>query len=317
MIDWGMIEKAINKNNFDQFIQLVDNLKNIDEIINNNGDSTIHIVASLGRLDMLKYLVNKKGANFYTRNCNRMTPLHYAASNGNLDVVEYLIELGTYVDVLEANKFTPLHLAVTQGHLSVAMYLVREKGADVNALDINKYTPLHFAVHKNHQDIVVFLVENKANLDALNTKERTPLHLAVLEGQLGMIKYLVYQCIKRKIDFDFQKDNKKTLLKLAIYKGKQDCAKVLIQGMVKIGKTKPECLQGKDPSTLVPDLSKYWDSCIEEKHTQQNILDKLRKTPSDSLKSELETPKNPSTRVFAVDVMKKSPINFLTTTKKF
>ena len=53
-------------------------------------------------------------------------------------------------------------------------------------------TPLHAAIRKNHTDIAKYLVLNlKANVNLIDVLGVTPLHYAVVNGQIGMVKFLL------------------------------------------------------------------------------------------------------------------------------
>ncbi|WP_406832882.1 MULTISPECIES: RHS repeat-associated core domain-containing protein [unclassified Wolbachia] len=73
------------------------------------------------------------------RSVQSSTPLHLAASSGKLDVVKYLVDKGADVKVKDNYGETSLHSS--SGKLDVVKYLV-DKGADVNAKDNNGKTPL-------------------------------------------------------------------------------------------------------------------------------------------------------------------------------
>ena len=84
-----------------------------------------------GHLDVLKYLVDKKGAD--TRYENDIS-LRYASFNGHTDVVKYLVKRGGDIHVLDD---FPLRHAAINGHLDTVKYLV-ENGANIHA-DNEKY----------------------------------------------------------------------------------------------------------------------------------------------------------------------------------
>jgi len=58
--------------------------------------------------------------------------LHIAASKGHLDIVKYLVENGADINVKNSGQQTPLHYSCFEGHLSVVEYLI-SKGIEVNS----------------------------------------------------------------------------------------------------------------------------------------------------------------------------------------
>lgn len=81
---------------------------------------SVHEVCESGRLDILRFLVEKAegSAAFGIYNDFYRTPLIVAAAEGHLDIVDYLIGLG--VDVDEHIDGTALEVAVSNGHTAVA-----------------------------------------------------------------------------------------------------------------------------------------------------------------------------------------------------
>ena len=78
-----------------------------------------------GHLDIVKYLVEEKGA-------NKGDALRYAASIGNLELVKYLVDHGADVNAKYRDSFgvvqTALMNAAERGHTEIAKYL-KEHGA--------------------------------------------------------------------------------------------------------------------------------------------------------------------------------------------
>ncbi|HEY6438198.1 MAG TPA: ankyrin repeat domain-containing protein, partial [Ignavibacteriaceae bacterium] len=58
----------------------------------NHGPTPMHWAADKGHWDVVKYLVEEKGADVKAANKYGRTPVHWAAKNGDLDVVKYLVE---------------------------------------------------------------------------------------------------------------------------------------------------------------------------------------------------------------------------------
>jgi ankyrin repeat protein len=121
------------------------------------GTSLLSLATKNGRLDMVKFLVDK-GANLNYGSVNGTTPLMLAATNGHLDVVKFLVDKGADVNAKDHKGGTPLMAAVCEGNLDMVKFLV-EKGAEVNARGNDGETPLTLATK---QDVVEFLKQNGA-----------------------------------------------------------------------------------------------------------------------------------------------------------
>ncbi|PWW74781.1 ankyrin, partial [Tuber magnatum] len=69
------------------------------------------------------------------RNMNSRTPLHIAAEIGRVEIVRLLIEKeGANVNVIDAKKKTPLYLAARRLHTGVVGLLLADERTDVNVL---------------------------------------------------------------------------------------------------------------------------------------------------------------------------------------
>eukprot|EP00736_Rhodelphis_marinus_P001832 Rmarinus@m.18873 len=99
----------------------------------NNDQTVIHSAASSGKLPVIRYLVEERGATelVTAKDKNDWTVLHYAAANGYLDVVRYFVEeRGAAALINEKTKSnqTALVLAKNNGKTNLAEYLLG-KGA--------------------------------------------------------------------------------------------------------------------------------------------------------------------------------------------
>ena len=183
------------------------------------GLTPIHLAASLGLLDMVKFWTN-----FNSNNCNKEpksnfwnTPLHLAVNGGHLDVVKYLYnqnyEDGNYNYKLLLNKeiMSPIHVAAKMGHLDIMKFLFEKiKTPPTGPNRYNSYvsykyqvkdhwvkkdqrgwTPVHWAAKNGHQDIVEFLLttvhEKFPFSDAIR---KSSLTLAAECGHLDIVKFL-------------------------------------------------------------------------------------------------------------------------------
>jgi ankyrin repeat protein len=136
------------------------------------------------------------------------TPLHSAAKSGNLDLVKYLIEeKGADFNAPDNDGETPLHSAASWGTLDVLKYLIEEKGADFNTPDNDGETPLHSAASWGTLDVVKYLIEEKgADFNALDKCGKTPLHSAAFAAGLGKLDVVKYLKKKRRRRYFFERD---------------------------------------------------------------------------------------------------------------
>ncbi|MBQ4875029.1 MAG: ankyrin repeat domain-containing protein [Rickettsiaceae bacterium H1] len=84
---------------------------------NEHEDTYLHIAASRGNNDVMKFL-QKKGLNVNTKNKYGSTPLHHACYNAELDVIKTLVELGGDINAknrigkFKRNDSGELHYAI-------------------------------------------------------------------------------------------------------------------------------------------------------------------------------------------------------------
>jgi ankyrin repeat protein len=180
------------------------------------GKTILHICASRGNPDALKYLcsvLHEDYLNVFTKlgrnaiwyaacgghlECSRlllehnvnsnmtdnfdMTPLAAACKEGHIEVLKLLVQAGTNINAKNSEGMTPLMQAAIAGQGKLVKLLV-ELGADVNLPDLNKMTPLHHAAVGGKSNMCSLLVNLGANLNACDKKLRTPLHSAVYYGR--------------------------------------------------------------------------------------------------------------------------------------
>ncbi|KAF7794562.1 hypothetical protein EIP86_005697 [Pleurotus ostreatoroseus] len=131
-----------------------------------------------------------------------LTALHVSASRGYLDVVKWLVEeCGAIPDMEDKEGETALHKAALHGHLGVIKYLLPGR-ADVQAQDADGWTALHNACSKvrGYLDIVRWLCETggataefrgSQGVDIRSKGGWTPLMNAASKGHLPVVLYLL------------------------------------------------------------------------------------------------------------------------------
>ena len=105
---------------------------------------SIHELASAGRLDRIRSLLEDEDADIHALDCNRCTSLHLASGAGHFDVCLFLLEKGVLVNAKDVNEETALQRASESGHVNILKLLLRN-GADINVLGMLRMSPLHYA----------------------------------------------------------------------------------------------------------------------------------------------------------------------------
>src|SRR5579862_2133634 len=66
-----------------------------------SGQTPLHIYARIGRLELVKYLINTFYVGVNIPDKNRWTPLHYATKNGHSEVAHFLVKNGARRDIVD------------------------------------------------------------------------------------------------------------------------------------------------------------------------------------------------------------------------
>ena len=137
-----------------------DNVVDVNEQ-DNEGNSIAHLIAALGDVKWLKYMIKKFNVNCYLKNNQGNTPFIQAILNENVECVEFFIELFQNSQHLVStninwkNKYgqTPLHAAVFTGNTQIIEILLKNK-ADITVIDANELTPYHYAYINEKEDVI-------------------------------------------------------------------------------------------------------------------------------------------------------------------
>jgi len=146
-----------------------------------NGNTPLIWAVRNGKINVVKYLIERYQLPLNVQNFNAETSLSVAVVEGYYEIVKFLIESGANINLGNCRSESPLHLAVVLGNLDIACLLV-EEGAHVDAEDDCGDTPLHFAVREDRAEMVSFLISVGADPDHTNQDEESPQELAEMFG---------------------------------------------------------------------------------------------------------------------------------------
>ncbi|CAK9043897.1 unnamed protein product [Durusdinium trenchii] len=139
---------------------------------NGHGETPLHVAASMGRLEMAKWLVAQRAdVNACTRDNRKLDPLCLAAVAGHKAVVSLLLECRA--DVCQA-----LYNSVHDRAIPAAQLLLQDFGVDVNAHDGGGRTALHKVVASGNLEGAIFLCDHGACVVWNDNEGETPVQVA-------------------------------------------------------------------------------------------------------------------------------------------
>jgi len=233
-----------------------------------NGDSAVHLAAELGRLDVLRLMIEKLGqVNF--RNHRKETPLMYAAHGGHLASVIALVQdfgKGPASDaaMVDAEGRTLLMHACASGHLDLVNLILQNMDGihpelcfpllDVNAGDNHGITALMVACSEGHWQLLPSLVLAGANKAAKDMDGFTALHVAAIEDEVLCASVL----LDLGLDPNISDAKGWTPLMHAAWRGSDDVVQLLVDAGASLGRKNYDadtalqiCLRRKDSGAKV------------------------------------------------------------------
>ena len=146
--------------------------------------------AQKGHLDILE-LLKEKGADIYATDKDGDNALHFACTMGRADIVIWLLDnCDMNLETKGSWERTPFLHAAEEGHLQIVK-LLKEKGADIYAKDKDGDNALHLACMMGSTETVRWLINHcNMNLEARGSLERTPFLCAAENGHLDILKAL-------------------------------------------------------------------------------------------------------------------------------
>ena len=111
------------------------------------------------------------------------TPVHVAAAQGSLEILELMLEkqpdlFSMVIQSEDSMNMTPIHRAAMFDHVEVCKFLIT-RGGDINSLDKEKRTPLLLAASRNCVKTVCYLLQNQANITLRDSKLCNLVHLII------------------------------------------------------------------------------------------------------------------------------------------
>ena len=119
----------------------VEKMKDIQRIITNKRETTLHIAAAANQEDFVKSLVKEyEGKDLTAKNSTNNTVLTYAAATGNVNIAIAMLTGNN--SLANIDKVKPLFMAASLGHSKMVEYLYNRITPKVNEWEENEQARL-------------------------------------------------------------------------------------------------------------------------------------------------------------------------------
>ena len=147
--------------------------------------SPLQIAAIKGRAEIMKFLIEEKGADILAVDIRGKTALHLAIKRSpKIEATMYLIEKASsdLINLEDDNGDTSLHLAANLNKFDILKRLIDRSDASINVENKQGYTPLHFAARFCNVHVLKYLIEKGARIEVKEKGGMTPLHMAAIKS---------------------------------------------------------------------------------------------------------------------------------------
>ena len=168
-------------------------LTEIQNLVDTNKKSLLHIASKCGHSDIIQFLISKNFS-VYVRDKFLRTPLHLACQFGRLNCFNELLKGKSEILSKDSIGRNCLHYASCSNNPEIVKIILNKAPDLINDVDIYGRTPLHYAIWNgtNAQiDIIKLLIKGKANVNCVDEEKMTPLHFAADAGKGKVIKLLL------------------------------------------------------------------------------------------------------------------------------
>lgn len=205
-----------------------------------DGQCPVLLACREGHLDIFKILMKHGASELEWNKENGESTLHMAASSGNVELVEHLLRLGLAPDLVsKKSNAQPMLHASLKGHLAV-METLERAGASFHTQSRTGWTPVYHAAASGFLDILEACQKRGLALDSVDNSGYTPALLAAYNGRINTLDYLLDHgariVVSRNpsVANDWNPDDM-NLFKLAIQGGRLE----LIKNLAEVRKIEP------------------------------------------------------------------------------
>ncbi|XXG58072.1 hypothetical protein AAC387_Pa04g0475 [Persea americana] len=151
-------------------------------------ETPLHEASRVGKLDIVKQLLDACLCVAYMLNKDRESALFVACSCGHSEVAWELCSRMDFVAWDEIGA-SCLQIAASKGYTEIVRKIIGENPRLANSKDENGFSALHLASSKGNLGVTKELLGKGPNLSFLKDNDgRTPLHLAMIYNQVHVIR---------------------------------------------------------------------------------------------------------------------------------
>jgi ankyrin repeat protein len=228
---WGEIPLTIAAHDQPELVGMLLDLGADINAGNDYGVTALHRAADTGAINAMETLL-EAGADVNARNSMGQTPLMYASISGNAEIARFLLRHGAEVNAVSSawgfcGGVSALLLASSDPHAETIRVLL-DAGANVNQADRCGQSPLMKTVttyHVDDSEATELLIEHGSNVDQKDENGNTPLMWAVMCHNANAVRLL----LDGEADVNMRNNNGVTALTLAVRRGEEKVANMLIQ----------------------------------------------------------------------------------------
>ncbi|CAM9366004.1 unnamed protein product [Laminaria digitata] len=158
------------------------------------GDRPLHVAAKLGRLEIVRLLLQWAGADPNATNKPGRTPLMAACAclDNRAEVVRSLLEAGADATMADENGYTALHVVGFYGRIDLVDVLHAEAPDTLSRVASTGETPLCIACAQGRENVVTRLLSLGATHPVSGDDHSAcALSMAAMKGREGIVRILV------------------------------------------------------------------------------------------------------------------------------
>lgn len=194
-----------------------------------NGFTALMVGCHMGRLQVVKELLQAKANPNLQHEVSGDTALMWAVKGGHTDIVQELLKNGANPNISNQKGGRAIHIAVCsastsnkENYLKIIQLLI-QANADVNVL-VDEWTPLMIASRVGNSRVAELLIEVNADVNIKNKHGTTCLMIACTYGHSQLSETL----LNFKADSKILNNNSQTAFTLAACSGNIDLVKILL-----------------------------------------------------------------------------------------